>query len=322
MCFLIGGYDKEGRPLLGSVSDDPYDIRTFVRTVRPEGALAHIGTELISTTEHNLAERGYFANPGETTRGLNESGLAFTCAMIIEREEQKKATSFATLTSQMMNQCKSVDEAIALFEAEEAIYPCFTLLLADAKGDLAQVEVGSKGTVVYERFSRAHRGTLFAVNCYLSASRLDLCAPHTLLTRRENNNSWRRERGADMASGWEFELSVERVAQILSDHQNSEIDPTTNPVLDGWGFSICNHGTRHSDDYPIEDLPWGTVSAEIIDPCRSTFHYAYGWPCGSPVQYGDQLYQENSWGEFRPFRIGEEGSLTTPDGCDLTRQPA
>ncbi|NGX58512.1 MAG: hypothetical protein K940chlam3_01419, partial [Chlamydiae bacterium] len=109
-CFLIGvtgpGFSKNGDALLGSVSDDPYDVRTFMKLVRPAGNLAHLGSELISTTEHTLTERGYFAHPGETTRGVNEAGLAFTCAMIIEDEsipKELEATPYVDLTTTMMH---------------------------------------------------------------------------------------------------------------------------------------------------------------------------------------------------------------------------
>ena len=41
-CFLIGaagpGETAMGEALLGGVSDDPYDIRTFLRVARPAGA--------------------------------------------------------------------------------------------------------------------------------------------------------------------------------------------------------------------------------------------------------------------------------------------
>ncbi len=39
-CFLIGvtgkGFSASGQALIGSVSDDPYDIRTFMKAVRPK----------------------------------------------------------------------------------------------------------------------------------------------------------------------------------------------------------------------------------------------------------------------------------------------
>jgi Acyl-coenzyme A:6-aminopenicillanic acid acyl-transferase len=152
-CFLIGvtgpGITAQGDALLGSVSDDPYDVRTFLRTVAPADALAHIGTELVSTSEHTLTQRGYFARPGETTRGINASGLAFTCAMVIEAETVKaarEATPYADLTERMMRRCRTVDEAIDLFEAARAIKPAYSVLLADADGRLAHLEVGTPVT--------------------------------------------------------------------------------------------------------------------------------------------------------------------------------
>lgn len=51
-CFLMGvtgrGVSANGEALIGSVSDDPYDVRTFLRQVKPAGWQAHIGTELVS----------------------------------------------------------------------------------------------------------------------------------------------------------------------------------------------------------------------------------------------------------------------------------
>jgi hypothetical protein len=85
---------------------------------------------------------------------------------------------------------------------------------------------------------------------------------------------------------------------------NREWDPVDNPLLPAWGYSICNHGTRRQETYPHEDLPWGTVSAEIMQSSQRLFWYAYGWPCGEPPEYGDQIYQDRSWGRFVPFGFG------------------
>jgi hypothetical protein len=129
-CFLIGvtgpGVSAHGDALIGSVSDDPYDIITFFRLVRPAGSQAHLGTELVSTTEHTLVERGYFAHPGETTRGINESGLAFTCAMIFEKEaieKMRQPTPYRDLTRKMMLHCQTVADAIDLFGSAGATTP-------------------------------------------------------------------------------------------------------------------------------------------------------------------------------------------------------
>jgi Acyl-coenzyme A:6-aminopenicillanic acid acyl-transferase len=326
-CFLIGvtgtGYSKTEEALIGSVSDDPYDVRTFVKGVRKKDTLAHIGTELISTTEHTLTERGYFARPGETTRGINEAGLAFTCAMVIENETLEKpptTSAYADITEYMMNHCLTVNDAIELFTSKGPINPAYSVLLADAHGDLAHIEVGSYGTSVYHHYTKENPGAVFAVNCYLSQSLVNYNAPHTHITDTDNNNLARRERGQELAGQMKGELDVEALIRILSDHKNSERDPMKNPILEAWGYSICNHGTRKSNEYPHEDLPWGTVSAEILQPSKKQLWYAYGWPCGQKPEYGDQIFQEHSWGQFIPFGFtgknpNEEVTLlTTPDG--------
>jgi hypothetical protein len=326
-CFLIGvtgpGVSAQGEAIIGSVSDDPYDIRTFLRLVRPAGSQAHLGTELVSTTEHTLIERGYFARPGETTRGLNESGLAFTCAMVFEKEPPDKTlqpTAFADLTLKMMEQCQTVVDAIDLFQSAGAITPAYSVLLADARGDLAHVEVGTFGIHVNHHYSHQNPGMVFAVNCYLSQQLVNHNDPKSIIENKENNNQTRRERGKQLAQELRGNLNVANLARILSDHANRERDPMDNPLLEAWGYSICNHGTRHQDTYPHENLPWGTVSAEIMQPSKKLFWYAYGWPCGQKPEYGDQIYQNKSWGKFIPFGFidisgGEEITvLSTTDG--------
>ncbi len=327
-CFLIGvsgpGFSANGEALLGSVSDDPYDIRTFLRAVSPESWLAHIGTELMSTTEHSLTERGYFANPGETTRGINQAGLAFTCAMVFEDETAKRnreSTPFADITEKLMRSCETVADAIGLFQSSGVISPAFSVLLADTAGDLAHLEVGRFGINVNHHYSHGNPGRVFAVNCYLSQELLNYNAPDAVIENTQNNNLARRERGKQFADQYRGQLDVTSLARLLSDHANRERDPIDNPLLPAWGYSICNHGTRSKNSYSHEDLPWGTVSAEILQPSKKVFWYAYGWPCGQQPEYSDQLFQENSWGKFVPFGFADGESaeqdttvLTTIDG--------
>ncbi len=327
-CFLIGatspGWCEEGDALIGSVSDDPYDVRTYLRIIRSAKDFAHIGTELVSTTVHTLTERGYFSRHGETSRGINEVGLAFTCAMVIEDENFEKRGNpihYADVTDEMMRSCETVDDAIALFKSKEAMNPAYSVLLADARGGLVHLEVGNFGIEVFRHYTRDNPGAVFAVNCYQSQDLEVFNAPHTLLSNPENNNMARLQSGKQLAEELGGSLTVKGLASILIDHTNSERDPMENPILEGWGFSICNHGTRSKDDYPDEDLPWGTVSAEILQPSQGIFWYAYGWPCGAQPEHGDQIFQENSWGKFIPFALttnkkdaAEVTPLTTPSG--------
>lgn len=330
-CFLIGvtgeGYTASGEALLGSVSDNPYDVRTFVRSHHPKDRLAHVGTELVATQPPSFEERGYFCQEGETSRGVNTAGLAFTSALLFEDQTQPKhpsPVSFALLSKQLMEECHSVSEALDLLTKAKAVSPPFSLLLADRHGDLAHVEAGSFGVEVLHHFSKARPGAVFAVNCYQSKTCFNDPAAST--DNSENNNGWRLGRGQQLCKQWQGKIDVNTMTQILSDHANRERDPLTNPLLEAWGFSICNHGTRKSEDARRQPLPWGTVSGEVLQPATKTLYYCYGWPCGEKPQFGDQFHQEDSWGAFYPFRIDKDVPedhqqiLTTTDGAILTEK--
>ena len=240
--------------------------------------------------------------------GSTRPGVAFTCAMVIEDETAARTrdlTPYAHITKKMMDSCETVDEAIDLFQSAGATNPAYSVLLADAKGDLAHLEVGNFGVHVNHHYSKLNPGVVFAVNCYLSQALVNYNAPHTVIGNTKNNNSARRERGKQLAREHRGELDVVSLAQVLSDHANRERDPMENPILEAWGYSICNHGTRSQNTYPHENLPWGTVSAEILQPSAKSFWYAYGWPCGQQPAYDDQIFQEKSWGKFVPFAVGD-----------------
>ena len=66
----------------GSVSDDPYLFRTFVRVVQPSGGYGHVGTELVYATAEDL-EPPFRVEPGQTTRGVNVAGLSFVIALAV-----------------------------------------------------------------------------------------------------------------------------------------------------------------------------------------------------------------------------------------------
>jgi len=328
-CFLIGVTGKEyttsGEALLGSVSDDPYDVRTFVRSHHPQGRLSHVGTELVTTRPPSFAERGYFCQDGDTSRGVNSAGLAFTCAILFENEtlpKKEKRISFSILTKEIMELCRNVPDALKHIQNAGAVEPPFSILLADSEGRIAHVEAGGFGVEVVHQFSTESPGAVFAVNCYQSKRSTKHNNPAAGSELSTNNNGVRLQRGQELSEKWKGRIDKEVLAKILSDHANRERDPETNPLLDAWGFSICNHGTRKSDQKSDRDLPWGTVSGEILQPKEKTLHYCYGWPCGEKPEFGDQLYQENSWGNFRPFTIrdnfqgGHVNMLTTPEGAE------
>lgn len=326
-CFLIGvtgkTYTKDGKALLGSVSDDPYDVRTFVRSLHPKDHIAHVGTELVATRPPSFAERGYFCGEGDTSRGVNSAGLAFTSAVLFDNKTKAKKLnqfSFSLLIKQMMGQCHNVHAAIDLLHQIDAVEPSFSILLADSEGNIAHIEAGGFGVEVLHQYSKENPGAIFAVNCYQSSKKITYGDPMAVTENAKNNNGARLQRGHELCEKWKGEIDVDAIAKILSDHANREQDPLTNSLLEAWGFSICNHGTRQNNDSDMQLLPWGTVSAEILQSSSKTLFYCYGWPCGEKPEFGDQLYQENSWGAFHPFTIADNmppnhtNILTTVEG--------
>jgi hypothetical protein len=324
-CVLIGatgdGVTVDGKALIGSVSDDPYDIRTVVRTITPgDGSHAHIGTELVSLTDETLLERGYLCSPHETTRGVNEAGVAFTMAAVFEVDawlDGDRQLLFAELTDAVLGKAETVRDAIALLVEDRARNYAWNVLLADAEGALALVEIGRSGVAVDRSYSAGESGAIVAVNCFTTLAHRN--EPHTQPESSANNNGLRQTRAVDLLRRSRT-LDVHSFACVLSDHANGDLEPAANPVLPGWGFSICNHGTL-AEPHPGKDEPWGTVSAEILEPAARRLWYAYGWVCGGTPGYGDQLGQGQSWGRFLPFELDPSapGPLTTPYG-DVTAE--
>lgn len=64
------------------------------------------------------------------------------------------------------------------------------------------------------------------------------------------------------------EFTFDTFAKVLSDHQNS--DCPVSPCLE---IFHSYHGKRLQAIYSSEDLPWGTVSAEILQPSQNQFWY-------------------------------------------------
>lgn len=317
-CFLIGatgtGVTSTGEAFVAGVSDDPYLFRTFVRAVLPSSEskeLAHIGTELrYDTKAYPPAKKlppPFEWAKGQPSRGTNAAGLAFTCALAVEtaapEDSTVSPTSFEDLCLKMMKKCTTVDEAVGVLLAEKAVAPGFTVLLADVAGHLAQVEVGAHGCAVHKRYSKDEPGIVVAVNCHQCAEHVKHNTEESKIENDTGNNGRRLARGWELAERHRGKIDVGVLASILADRENDDVDCSTNNLIPYWGHSICNRGTKKSKDYDAAAPPWGTVSGEIMQPSTCAMHYCYGWPCGHKQEYGDQLFQDKSWGRFEAFAV-------------------
>jgi acyl-CoA:6-aminopenicillanic acid acyl transferase len=321
MCTNIGATGDAvapaGRAYIGSVSDDPYDIRTQLVVRRPAGGHAFVGTHLSPLPGSASAQAYSEAVSGAPTRGLNEAGLAFTWTLALEKKENRDpagAMKPHDVWAEVMTRCATVDDALALLERLPRGF-AGAGMLADRDGRLALAEIGRQRVNVAERLSAHPGGTAVNVNCWvgMQAEHGDpLCALDN--PRVPNQSRYQRAKELLRAQGGPIDLAV--MARLLSDHANRERFAGENPWIPGHGYSICNHGSLHGATLDPAKPAWGTVSAEIIDPTGGVFWYTYGWPCGEAPAHGDQLLQERAWGIFLGFPIADlpAGEYTTLTG--------
>jgi len=321
MCTNIGATGLAASPgggtWIGGVSDDPYDIRTTVVVRRPEEGFAWIGTHL-APLEAGASDQEYSDSvSGAPTRALNEAGLGFTWTLALEKPENRAppgALKPHDLWHTVMTRCGTVDEALDLVGELPRDF-AGAAMLADRSGALALVEIGRKRVRVSDRLRPASGGTAVNVNCWVSMQEEE-GAPLNSLDNPSVPNQSRYLRAKELLGRTEGSIDLRTMAALLSDHAHKERFAGENPWIPGHGYSICNHGSLHGERFETGTPAWGSVSAEIIDPLNGIFWYAYGWPCGSSPEYGDQMLQERSWGHFVGFPLAgmPAGSYTSPTG--------
>ena len=321
MCTNIGAtgvsVGEGNKVYIGSVSDDPYDIRTRVIVRRPQGGYAYAGTDLTALSAAGSAAEYSASVCGAPTRGLNEKGLAFTWALVYERPENKAqpgALKPHDLWDAVMRKCTTVDEALELLAAMPRDMGGVALV-ADRTGVLARAEIGRRKMEITDRLTLQNGGAVTNVNCWTAIHATEGDPACSLDVPTAPNGS-RHERAQTRLREVDRRVNLEAMKAILRDHGHKERFAAENTMLRGHGFSICNHGSLRKSSFDVNDPAWGSVSAEIIDPIAGVFWYAYGWPCGEDPEYGDQLLQECSWGTFLGFPVAAlpEGAYTTLTG--------
>jgi len=321
MCTNIGAtgssVKQSGKTYIGSVSDDPYDIRTKVVVRRIQGEFAYIGTHLSPLGESSSAADYSDSVSGAPTRGLNEKGLAFTWTLALEKEENqpcKDAKRPHDVWAEVMGTCATADEALTLLSRLPRNF-AGAGMIADKEGSLILVELGRKKLEIRERLDSASGGTGTNVNCWIKMQNSE-GDPMVSISNPDVPNQSRFTRSEKLLSDTEGLIDLSEMIRILSDHEHRDRFAGDNPWIPGHGYSICNHGSLHTAEFVSEKPAWGSVSAEVISPMDDIFWYTYGWPCGESPQHGDQLLQERSWGHFIGFKLSDlpAGDYTTLTG--------
>lgn len=149
-CTCIAGIDENGHPLLGRNSDFLIAMQSMYShcLIQPASGYAFIG----NTT-------GFV----EMEDGMNEKGLAVGMTFIYSKEKHLGINA-GMIVRILLEQCKSVDEAILLLK-KMRIGSAQTFTLADREGNRAIVECNAKRVEVIQSDS-----VLFAVNQFTSNS--------------------------------------------------------------------------------------------------------------------------------------------------------
>jgi hypothetical protein len=306
-----------GKVFIGSVSDDPYDIRTRVIVERGRDGYAYVGTDLAPLSTAASAAEYARTTSGAPTRGLNERGLAFTWAYTWEKPENKPpldAVKAHQAWGEVMRRCATVGEAIALLNDLPRDFGAAGML-ADHSGACVLVEIGRRHMEVSRWLGSASGGTAVNVNCWIELQAED-GDPRAGLDVQTAPNRTRYARATERLGLVDGRIGLKEIKAVLCDHDHKERFASENTLISGHGFSVCNHGSMRKDAFDPAAPAWGSVSAEIIDPVEGVFWYAYGWPCGEAPQFGDQMLQDRSWGKFVGFRLNDlpQGQYTTLTG--------
>jgi isopenicillin-N N-acyltransferase like protein len=227
-----------GDPIIGQNVDLGPESRPFwvMLCVRPAGA-----PRLLTVTLAGMLAQ----------EGINSAGLALCGSMIRCAGWRAGYPSRKFLRRRVLEQ-RSVAQAIDLIRSSPPRASSHNLMLADAQGDLVDVET----TINDAMLVRPVAGLLAHSNHYLSprAQNENACIGDYL-----HNSAARHERMRRLLEAIEEPFTPLLAASLLRDHA-------------GAGRAICRHGDR--DEVGAE-----TNVAVIAEPAKRRLHVALGPPC-------------------------------------------
>jgi hypothetical protein len=285
-----GSATRDGRPLMMSTSDDPFNTRTRLVVEHPAGALRYIATQIISPPP-------MVSWTGMHTRGLNEAGLAYCWSYVTPADEPTDATAvgipYYQFGNLVLSTATSVDEALSLLDAYPRAYHG-NYLFAERSGKIALAEVGTRTLRVTEA---TLDGSVGRTNHWIEGASVEDAGI-------ECSSHHRFGRISALLAQEDGGIGPDTFMSFCRDHEGRD----TPGIL----HSICSHG------HEGQGAEWfGTVSSEVIEPASGILWYCYGWPCGeSPSAPVHQPGQEHSWGAYLPFRLAEldPGEYVAIDG--------
>jgi hypothetical protein len=210
-----------------------------------------------------------FAPLSGTVDGINEAGLCITYdyAMTTDSRAPNPPISFAI--EEALSTCHNVEEAISRIRS---VPRCGggILMLADAEGDMASIELSSTRSNV--RRPAADRDMLSHTNQFSTMRMKEVevpegavygqQTPQALRGRRVLQSAESRDRRLSAIFNQPERLSMDEIAQRMADHgDNGQPDCDT----------VCMHGEH-----------WRTTACIQLLPVQRTMRIAYGAACEVP----------------------------------------
>ena len=241
-CSLIAWSDGKGT-LLAKTRDVPSDTLAIQSVFRQQCAGFRAGSILsLSTLGASAA----------ASSGVNEAGLALADAAVSTRDHGSGILRYF-LMQRLLERCRTVRDAV---EEIRSIPHAGggSLVLADAGGTIAAVEIGHRGLGVELK----ERGVIARTNHHLDAALAPACVEPANSEAGQNS----RARLARIHAGIEDAgpmPSPDVLTSLLSAHGES---------------ALCRHAGHASD---IE-----TISLAILNPAQRALTVSDGPPCRSP----------------------------------------
>lgn len=305
--------------IIGANTDAAYNVRTQVIVEQPRDGQKFVASQLTFPDGKSPV----------IVAGVNQAGVAFAWADVPIRDPQVAEMHIGPedIGKFILTYSLSVSDVFNLLDSAPRGF-AGEVLVSDSSKDVLLLEVTPKHLAIARYIDgedNQPQEWVAAVNAFITP---DLASQQSLgsgvATDALGNNYWRYIQAGllleESARSSAPEDPIQKMARILSDQGNSDINPLANPVISGWGFSIENHGSNLVG-FDSNNPAWGTVSSQIIDPANRTLWYCFGWPSGAKPQYPDQIKQDKSWGLYRSFSVDDlaEGVYTTLEG-ELTSQ--
>jgi hypothetical protein len=194
---------------------------------------------------------GSLGSPGVYSSGINSSGLALADTAVGTRDHGVGLLRYFLMT-RILARAASVDEALAIVR-ETAHAGGGTLVLADAAGALAAVELGHRDSAI----EHVSRGELARTNRFVDP----LTAPSWRAPSDDPlaaNSQQRRARVLDALARWPDELDVDQAFALMGSHD------------DAHGAGLCRHASGGDAR---------TISCAVFALSPATLYFSDGAPC-------------------------------------------